>query len=90
MSLSLPAHVTAVDTDGGAMVLLDERTGTYRQLNPSGALVLRLLLRDATAEDAVAALARRHPEAGARVGEDVARFIDDLRQAGLLRGLPLG
>ncbi|MFF8641162.1 lasso peptide biosynthesis PqqD family chaperone [Streptomyces sp. NPDC015345] len=86
MSVSLHAHVTAVDTDGGAMVLLDERTGKYRQLNPTGALVLRLLLRGGTPEDAAAALAERHPQAGGRVGEDVARLVEALRRAGLLRG----
>ncbi|GAA2734358.1 lasso peptide biosynthesis PqqD family chaperone [Streptomyces nogalater] len=85
MSLSLAAYLTAVDTDGGAMVLLDERTGTYRQLNPTGALVLRLLLRGATAEDAAAALAERHPQAGGSAGEDVARLVEALRGAGLLR-----
>ncbi|AKN74698.1 hypothetical protein QR97_37780 [Streptomyces sp. PBH53] len=85
MSVSLAAHVTVVDTDGDAMVLLDERTGKYRQLNPTGALVLRLLLRGATAEDAAAALAERYPQAGAGAGEDVARLLGALRQAGLLR-----
>ncbi|GGR72421.1 MULTISPECIES: lasso peptide biosynthesis PqqD family chaperone [Streptomyces] len=85
MSLSLAAYVTAVDTDGGAMVLLDERTGKYRQLNPTGALVLRLLLRGATAEDAAAALTERYPQAGGRAGEDVARLVEALRRAGLLR-----
>ncbi|MEU7558283.1 lasso peptide biosynthesis PqqD family chaperone [Streptomyces eurythermus] len=85
MSLSLAAYVTAVDTDGGAMVLLDERTGKYRQLNPTGALVLRLLLRGATAEDAAAALAEHYPQAGGRAGEDVARLVEALRRAGLLR-----
>ncbi|CAL9325127.1 lasso peptide biosynthesis PqqD family chaperone [Streptomyces sp. SudanB182_2057] len=85
MSVSLAAYVTAVDTDGGAMVLLDERTGKYRQLNPTGALVLRLLLRGATAEDAAAALAERYPQAVARAGEDVARLVEALRRAGLLR-----
>ncbi|MFF9022018.1 lasso peptide biosynthesis PqqD family chaperone [Streptomyces eurythermus] len=85
MSLSLAAYVTAVDTDGGAMVLLDERTGEYRQLNPTGALVLRLLLRGATTEDAAAALAERCPQAGGRAGEDVAHLVEALRRAGLLR-----
>ncbi|HLL34834.1 MAG TPA: lasso peptide biosynthesis PqqD family chaperone [Streptomyces sp.] len=86
MSVSLPSHVTVADTDGGAMVLLDEHTGKYWQLNPTGALVLRLLLRGATAEDAAAALAARHPQAGAGAGEDVARLVEALRHAGLIHG----
>ncbi|GHG99434.1 lasso peptide biosynthesis PqqD family chaperone [Streptomyces rubradiris] len=85
VSLSLAAYVTAVDTDGGAMVLLDERTGTYRQLNPTGAFVLRLLLRGASTGDAAAALAERYPQAVARAAEDVARLVEALRRAGLLR-----
>jgi hypothetical protein len=85
MPLSLPAHVTAVDTDDGAMVLLDERTGKYRQLNPSGALILRLLLQGAPAQTAAAALAQRYPQAHADVDADVARFIKALRQTGLLQ-----
>jgi hypothetical protein len=75
-------------TAGGGTVSADLSGGldsTSRQLNPTGALVLRLLLRGATAEDAATALAERCPQAGPAVGEDVARLLTALRGAGLLR-----
>ncbi|MGH8887721.1 MAG: PqqD family peptide modification chaperone [Egibacteraceae bacterium] len=43
------------------MVLLDERSGRYRQLNTSGALVLRVLLDGATPQKAAKTLATRCP-----------------------------
>jgi Coenzyme PQQ synthesis protein D (PqqD) len=41
--LRLRPDLATTDTDDG-LVLLDERTGRYRQLNPTGAGVLRALL----------------------------------------------
>ncbi|MBC3844429.1 PqqD family protein [Streptacidiphilus sp. 4-A2] len=50
---SLRPHVTATPS-GRGMILLDTRSGKYWQLNDTGALVLRNLLRGATpAETAV-------------------------------------
>ncbi len=43
MTLTLKPDVTATDTEDG-LVLLDQRSGRYWQLNRSGATTLRLLL----------------------------------------------
>lgn len=43
MPLRLSPDIAATDTDDG-LVLLDERTGRYWQLNPTGAYVLYALV----------------------------------------------
>ncbi|CAL9507345.1 hypothetical protein SUDANB171_03554 [Streptomyces sp. enrichment culture] len=80
---TLPPHVTLAHT-GDRAVLLDERTGTYWQLNPTGALVLRHLLDGATADQAAAALADAHPAATHRAARDVAELLATLRHHHLL------
>jgi hypothetical protein len=54
VKVRLRADVSAIDADDG-LVLLDERSGKYYQLNSSGAIVLRALLDDGSA-DALRAL----------------------------------
>ncbi|MEU9879116.1 lasso peptide biosynthesis PqqD family chaperone [Streptomyces phaeochromogenes] len=60
MSLSLRPDVCATDTADG-MVLLDEVTGRYWQLNHTAALVLRGLLDGAEPPDMARALCEAHP-----------------------------
>ncbi len=55
MSYSLRADVSMTDTDTG-LVLLDERAGTYFQMNATGAVVLHRLLDGAGHSGAVAVL----------------------------------
>jgi hypothetical protein len=80
MSLSLAAHVTLTDTEEG-MVLLDERSGRYWQLNSTGADVLRRLRNGGTVDSAVAMLRDRYPDAAKQIADDVGKLVDALRAA---------
>ncbi|MDQ1024147.1 hypothetical protein QF035_001729 [Streptomyces umbrinus] len=60
MSLSLRSDVCATDTADG-MVLLDEVTGRYWQLNRTAALVLRGLIDGAEPSDMARALCEAYP-----------------------------
>ncbi len=64
MTLALKPDVTATDTEDG-LVLLDQRSGRYWQLNRSGATTLRLLLDGHTPEETADRLTRQHPDAAA-------------------------
>ncbi|MDQ3905612.1 MAG: lasso peptide biosynthesis PqqD family chaperone [Actinomycetota bacterium] len=79
----LRADVSTVDTDDG-LVLLDERSGKYYQLNSSGAVVLRALLEGGSTEAAVRALCERFPHQTDRIGTDVAAVVAHLRTVGLI------
>ncbi|MEU3875745.1 MULTISPECIES: lasso peptide biosynthesis PqqD family chaperone [Streptomyces] len=72
------------DTDDG-MVLLDEATGRYWQLNSTGAFVLRALLAGSGPREAARGLGERHPGLGAeRAATDVAALIASLHAARLV------
>ncbi len=58
MTMTLRRGVSTADTDYGT-TLLDEDSGEYFTLNPSGALVLRTLLGGGTADEAARALTER-------------------------------
>jgi hypothetical protein len=81
-TVSLRSYVSATDTEGG-MVLLDQRTGRYWQLNATAALVLRGLMDGETTEEVTARLAAHHPESAARTADDVAALVRSLDEAGL-------
>ena len=83
MNLRLRADVSTVDTDVG-LVLLDERGGQYYQLNSSGAIVLRALLEDGSAEAAVRTLCKRFPQEADRIAADVTAVVEHLRTVGLV------
>ena len=83
MNLGLRADVSTVDTDDG-LVLLDERSGKYYQLNSSGAVVLRALVESGSTEDAVRELCERFPSQTNRIAADVAAVIEHLRAVGLI------
>jgi hypothetical protein len=91
MTLQLRADVSAADTDDGT-VLLDERAGRYWQLNPTGALVLRLLLDGACPHQVAQTLADRHAVSTEQAAADVAALLERLHTAGLVtdhrRGRP--
>ncbi|MFF2373633.1 lasso peptide biosynthesis PqqD family chaperone [Streptomyces xiamenensis] len=82
--IALRPGITPVTT-GDIMVLLDERAGTYWQINATGALVLRHLLDGATPEQAAVALARERPGAS-HAEADVADLLATLREKNLLAG----
>jgi hypothetical protein len=75
--------VSTVDTADG-LVLLDGRSGKYYQLNSSGAIVLRALLEDGSAEAAVRTLCERFPHQTDRIATDVAAVVKHLRTVGLI------
>jgi hypothetical protein len=88
MTLQLRADVSTADTDDG-LVLLDERAGRYWQLNPTGALVLRLLLDGAATHQVAQTLADRHPVSTEQAAADVTTLLERLHTAGLIdRGRP--
>ncbi|MEH6376421.1 lasso peptide biosynthesis PqqD family chaperone [Streptomyces sp. KLMMK] len=83
MNLTLRRDVSATDTEDG-MVLLDEQSGSYWQLNSTAALILRSLL-DGTPEQAAQVLTERYPAVSAeRAATDVAALIDSLSTARLV------
>jgi hypothetical protein len=83
MTVQLRADVSTADTDDG-VVLLDERAGRYWQLNPTGALVLRLLLDGAAPYQVVQALTDRHPVSTEQAAADIGALLERLRAAELV------
>jgi hypothetical protein len=82
MSLRLHPDLTTADTDYGT-VLLDQRDGRYWQLNPSAALIVRILARGGDSTEAVAALLEQFDVAAERARQDVSCLVDELTSAGL-------
>lgn len=83
MTVRLRADVSTADTDDG-VVLLDERSGRYWQFNPTGGLVLRLLLEGASARRVAQTLADRHAVSIEQAAADVAALLQRLHTAGLV------
>ncbi|MGY0459569.1 lasso peptide biosynthesis PqqD family chaperone [Kitasatospora sp. cg17-2] len=84
MSTALAPTVRATDTETGT-VLLDERTGRYWHLNPTGAAVLRHLLDGATPKEAARRITDRHPDIPAdQADRDVAALVKHLHDARLV------
>ena len=83
MTLTLRPGVSTADTDYGT-TLLDEDSGEYFTLNPTGSLVLRTLLTGGTAEQAARALAEQYAVAADTADRDVADLVAGLRAAGLV------
>ncbi|MEU1252769.1 lasso peptide biosynthesis PqqD family chaperone [Streptomyces chartreusis] len=82
MPLRFDAHVATAETDYGT-VLLDERAGTYWELNPTATLVVRTLLDGGEEADATAALVREFDIDRAQAQRDVELLVGNLREAGL-------
>jgi hypothetical protein len=83
MTLKLRDGVSTADTDYGT-ALLDEDSGEYWNLNPSGALVLRTLLEGGTSTDAVQALVERYDIDTDAASRDIQDLLGELRSAGLV------
>ncbi|MFE9022644.1 lasso peptide biosynthesis PqqD family chaperone [Streptomyces sp. NPDC007808] len=82
MPLRFDAHISTAETDYGT-VLLDERAGTYWELNPTATLVVRTLLDGGEEADAAAALVREFDIDRAQAQQDVEALVANLREAGL-------
>ncbi|MFI0356937.1 lasso peptide biosynthesis PqqD family chaperone [Actinomadura sp. 9N407] len=83
MTIALAQHVSIAETEHG-MVLLDQRTGRYWQLNGTGATVVRTLQDGGTVDQAISGLTERFPDAATRVAADVSALVDSLRAARML------
>jgi hypothetical protein len=84
MTLKLRDGVSAADTDYG-IALLDEDSGQYWNLNPTGALTLRTLLEGGTPEQAVQALTEQYAVDADTASHDVQDLMSELRSAGLVQ-----
>ncbi|MFJ8469808.1 lasso peptide biosynthesis PqqD family chaperone [Streptomyces swartbergensis] len=82
MPLRFGDNVSTAETDYGT-VLLDERAGTYWELNPTATLVVRTLLDGGEAADAAAALIREFDIDQAQALRDVEMLVGQLRSSGL-------
>ena len=83
MTLKLRDGVSTADTDYGT-ALLDEDSGEYWNLNPTGSLVLQTLLEGGTSTDAVQALVERYDVDADSASRDVQDLLGGLRSAGLV------
>jgi hypothetical protein len=81
--LKLRDGVSAADTDYG-IALLDEDSGEYWNLNPTGALVLRTLLAGGTSTDAAQTLVERYDVDVDSASRDVRDLLGGLHSAGLV------
>ena len=64
--------------EGEGAVLLHTQTGAYHRLNPTGALIWRLLEEPARLDDLERRLRNDLKEPGAGMTEDLAAYIADL------------
>lgn len=79
----LAADVSSVET-GYGLVLLDAGRGEYYNLNPSGTLVLRSILRSGTVADAASGLMSEYAVDQATAERDARNIVADLVAARLL------
>lgn len=83
MPLHLRADIATTDTDDG-LVLLDERTGRYWQLNPTGAQVLHALLAGHHPGRITQDLVRRYHIDIEQAHHDITAVLDQLHAAKLV------
>jgi hypothetical protein len=81
--MRLRDDVSVADTDYG-QVLLDERSGRYWQLNPTGVVVVRALLGGGDETTAVTELTSTCEVDEERARQDVSALVAALRTAGLV------
>ena len=84
MTLKLRDGVSTADTDYGLM-LLDEDSGQYWNLNPTAAVVLRTLLDGGTPEQAVQELTSQYSVDAGTANRDLQDLVGELHSAGLVR-----
>jgi hypothetical protein len=83
MTLKLRDGVSAAETDYGT-ALLDEDSGQYWNLNPTGVLVLRTLLEGGTPAQAVQELTAQYAVDAETASRDVEDLVGGLHSAGLV------
>lgn len=82
MALKLGKNICTAETEYGT-VLLDQRSGHYWELNPTGTLVVRTLLEGGTEADAVDAIVAEFAVERTQAAKDVTALLDLLRASGL-------
>jgi coenzyme PQQ synthesis protein D (PqqD) len=82
MALRLRDGVSVAEMDHG-IALLDEDSGQYWNLNPTGVLVLRTLLDGGTPGQAAQALTEQYEVDADTASRDVGDLVDGLLSAGL-------
>lgn len=83
MALRLRDDVAFAEVEYG-MALLDEDSGEYWNLNPTGFLVLQTLLAGGTVATAVDELAKGYDLERAVLSRDVEDLVSELHSAGLI------
>jgi hypothetical protein len=83
MAHNLRDGVFLAETDDG-IALLDEDSGQYYNLNPTGALVLRKLLDGGTPDQAAKELTEEYTVDMDSANRDVKELVDALESAKLL------
>jgi hypothetical protein len=83
MTFKLRGGVSTADTDYG-ITLLDEDSGQYWSLNPTGALILRTLLDGGTPGQAVEAITEQYQVDTEAASQDVQDLVAELQTAGLV------
>jgi hypothetical protein len=84
MTLKLRDGVSIADTDYG-VALLDEDSGQYWNLNPTGALALRTLLGGGTTAQVVQELTEQYAVDVETASKDVEDLLGELHGAGLVK-----
>jgi hypothetical protein len=84
MTLKLRDGVSTANTDYGVM-LLDEDSGEYWNLNPTAAVVLRTLLDGRSPQQAVQELTSQYSVDAGSASRDVQDLVAELHSAGLVR-----
>lgn len=84
MTVLLRPTVSAIESDG-VLVILDQRSGRYWQLNRTGTLAMRELLAGATAQEAARKLAAESNIPCEQATADIAALLRQLSAAKLTR-----
>jgi Coenzyme PQQ synthesis protein D (PqqD) len=84
MTLKLRGGVSVAETDYG-ITLLDEDSGQYWNLNPTGTLVLQTLLDGGTSKQAVQALTEQYAVDVETATRDVEGLVGALHSAGVVQ-----
>lgn len=84
MALRLCPKVCTTETEYG-IVILDQHSGDYFQLNPTGTLVLRTLLDGGGESDAVQAVLAEFEVDRAEAIRDVVALIEQFQSSGLMQ-----
>jgi len=87
MALELRDGVSVAEIEYG-IALLDEDSGEYYNLNPTGALVLQTLLNGGTSAQATQELTRQYAVDSDSAAQDVEALVGELRSAGLVAQTP--